>query len=235
MTNTSIQKYLAGFVHIYTAMGSVIAFVMILTALKGDTTGFLWLTLIAMVIDGTDGFLARKFDVKKNIPWFDGATLDNIVDYLTYVFAPVVLLWTNNYLPQNTAGLIIVSAVLLSSCYQFCRSDAKTDNKNYYFLGFPDYWNIIAFYAIVAGLSPNTTLLILLVCAILVFVPIKFLYPSRTKQYQKITVPLTILWFIAFLVIMMQLPNPNQGLVQLSLIYPIYYFLASIYLTLQIK
>jgi phosphatidylcholine synthase len=226
-----MKIFLARFVHIYTALGSVIAFIMILTALRGDTFGFLWLTLLAMVVDGTDGYLARRFEVKKYTPHFDGATLDNIVDYLTYVFAPVILFWTNNFIPQNTFGLLVVAAVLLSSCYQFSRADAKTDSKNYYFLGFPDYWNIIAFYAIVMSLDQAATSTILIICAILVFIPIKFLYPTRTKQFQKITIPLTGLWFASYILIMMQLPQPNPTLTSVSLLYPVYYFIASIYLT----
>ena len=208
---------------------------MVIAAIDHNTSAFLWLTLVAMIIDGTDGYLARKFDVKKNVPWFDGATLDNIVDFLTYAFAPAVLFWTGGYIPHNNSGLVIIAAVLLSSCYQFCRSDAKTDNKNYYFLGFPDYWNIIAFYAIVANLSSQVTSIILVACSILVFIPIKFLYPSRTKQMQGITVVLTVLWLISYLVLMMQLPTPNTNLVTLSLIYPLYYLVASLYLTYTIS
>ncbi len=208
---------------------------MVIAAINHDTTQFLWLTLVAMTIDGTDGFLARKFNVKKNIPWIDGATLDNIVDYITYVFAPAVLFWVNNYIPHNLFGTGIIAAVLLSSCYQFCRSDAKTDNQNYYFLGFPDYWNIIAFYVIALNLDTSTTSIILLLCSILVFIPIKFLYPSRTKQLQKLTIPLTALWFVAYIVIMLQLPTPNLQLVTLSLLYPLYYIVGSLYLTYKTK
>lgn len=229
------KKFLAGFIHLYTALGSVIAFLMVITAFHGNTVNFLWLSLLAMIIDGTDGFLARKFEVKKTLPWFDGATLDNIVDYLTYVFAPVILLWTNNFISQNTFGIITISAVLLSSCYQFSRSDAKTDNNNYYFLGFPDYWNIIAFYVIIFSLSSLVTSFILIVCSILVFAPIKFLYPSRTRQFQKSTVPLTVLWFINCILILAQLPQTDPILIQLSLIYPIYYIILSIYLTQKLK
>ncbi len=91
--------------------------------------------------------LARRFRVKETIPWFDGALLDNIVDYLTYVFAPVVLLWTTDYLPDGALGWVVAALPLLASSYQFCRVDAKTDD--HFFLGFPSYWNVVAFYAIV--------------------------------------------------------------------------------------
>jgi phosphatidylcholine synthase len=87
-------------VHAYTATGAVLALLIVLAAVDGDVTEALWLGLAALVVDGTDGMLARRFDVKERLPWFDGALLDNIVDYLTYVFAPIVLLLQTGYLPR---------------------------------------------------------------------------------------------------------------------------------------
>ena len=92
------------FVHGYTATGAVLALLIVLAAVDGDVARALWLGLAALVIDGTDGMLARKVGVKERLPWFDGALLDNIVDYLTYVFAPVVLLLQTGYLPERHDG-----------------------------------------------------------------------------------------------------------------------------------
>ena len=74
---------------------------------------------------------------------------------------------------------MIAAIPLLASGYQFCRTDAKTDD--HYFLGFPSYWNVVAFYVVVLDLTPAITAVILLGCSVLVFVPIKYVYPSRTK------------------------------------------------------
>ena len=109
----------------------------------------LWLFLAAIFVDGTDGLLARQFRVKEVMPGFDGALLDNIVDYMTYTLAPMVLLWANGFLPDGVWGGVVAAVPVLASCYQFCRSDAKTDD--HFFLGFPSYWNIVAFYAVVGG------------------------------------------------------------------------------------
>ena len=92
-------------VHLYTATGTVVGLLIVLAAIEGETVTALWLFFLALFIDGTDGTLARRFRVKETIPWFDGARLDDIVDYLTYVFAPVVLLWTTGSLPGRGAGL----------------------------------------------------------------------------------------------------------------------------------
>jgi phosphatidylcholine synthase len=97
--------------------------------------------------------LARRYGVKERLPWFDGALLDNIVDYLTYVFAPMVLLLQSGYLPDGNAGTVIAALPLVASSYQFCRVDAKTDD--HFFLGFPSYWNVVAFYAIAMDLTPR--------------------------------------------------------------------------------
>ena len=61
----------------------------------------------------------------------------------------MVLLWANGYLPDGPAGGVVAAIPLLASCYQFCRTDAKTDD--HFFLGFPSYWNIVAFYVVVLG------------------------------------------------------------------------------------
>jgi phosphatidylcholine synthase len=111
----SRNRRLAGAaVHVYTAIGTVLAFLIVLAALDGDAVAALWIGLAALVIDGTDGMLARSARVKETIPWFDGALLDNIVDYLTYVFAPMVLLWTTGALPHGPWGWALAALPLLA-------------------------------------------------------------------------------------------------------------------------
>src|SRR3712207_3816398 len=121
------QKLAGALVHLYTASGSVLGLLIVLAALEGEVEAALWLGLATLFIDGTDGMLARRFRVKETIPWFDGALLDNIVDYLTYVFAPIVLLWTTGHLPESWAGRVVAAIPLLASCYQFCRVDARSE------------------------------------------------------------------------------------------------------------
>lgn len=221
----------AGYVHIFTASGSAIALLIVLAAIKGETVTALWWGLVALIIDGTDGMLARRLKVKERIPWFDGARLDDIVDYLTYAFAPMVLLWTNGYLPSGWAGTLVAMAPLMASSYQFCRVDAKTDD--HFFLGFPSYWNIVAFYSIVLDLGTAEVTTILLVCSFLVFVPICYLYPSRTKTFWKANLVLTTIWHVLYAVILLQMPNPSGWAVGLSLLYLVYYLAVSLVLTVR--
>jgi phosphatidylcholine synthase len=202
---------------------------MIIAAIDGDAIRALWLSLVALVIDGTDGMLARRLRVKETIPSFDGARLDDIVDYITYVFAPVVLLWTRGYLPGGVLGGTLAALPLLASSYQFCRVDAKTED--HFFLGFPSYWNVVAFYVIVVGLSETATAMIFVVCSALVFVPIKYIYPSRTRAFRKANLLLTAGWLLTYAVMLLQTPHPNGAVVTLSVIYLLYYLAASVYLT----
>ena len=215
--------------HLYTASGSVLGLLIVLAAFEGDVEAALWLGLATLFIDGTDGMLARRFRVKETIPWFDGARLDDIVDYLTYVFAPIVLLWTTGQLPEGAIGWAVAALPLLASCYQFCRVDAKT--SDHFFLGFPSYWNIVAFYVIVLELGDLGTGVLIVVFAVLVFVPIRYVYPSRTRALQGLTLTLTLVWLIAYAVLVVQLPDPNAWVIAASLAYVAYYWGLSLWMT----
>ena len=215
--------------HLYTASGTVLALLALTSAIGGDTVRALWILLAALVIDGTDGMLARRLRVKQTIPGFDGARLDDIVDYITYAFVPLVLLWTGSYLPPGPWGAVVAAVPLLASCFQFCRTNAKTED--HYFLGFPSYWNVVLFYVVVLGLTPTVTAVVLLICATLVFVPVKYLYPSRTRTLRALNVSLAAVWLGLYAVILVGMPEPDLLAVALSLAYIAYYVIASVWLT----
>jgi phosphatidylcholine synthase len=216
-------------VHLYTALGSVLGFWIVIAAFEGEVVTALWLGLATLFIDGTDGMLARHFRVKETIPWFDGARMDDIVDYLTYVLAPVVLLWTTGHLPHDALGGVLAALPLLASCYQFCRVDAKT--ADHFFLGFPSYWNVVAFYAIVLDVGRTGTAITLVVLTVLVFVPVRYVYPSRTGLLRGLNLALAGTWLVTYAVLLAQYPDPNPLVVALSLAYLVYYVGLSLYLT----
>jgi phosphatidylcholine synthase len=234
MTRDSVWPRLAAAaVHVYTACGSMLALLIVLAAFDGEPVRALWLGLIAMIVDGTDGMLARWLRVKERLPWFDGARLDDIVDYLTYAFAPMLLLWSGHHLPAGFLGTGLMIVPLLASCYQFCRTDAKTDD--HFFLGFPSYWNVVAFYAIVLHVTPAVLGGALLVLSVLVFVPIRYLYPSRTPLHRTANLLLTTGWLACWAVILAQMPHPHPAVVVMSLAYVVYYVGLSLYLTVRAR
>jgi phosphatidylcholine synthase len=223
-------------VHLYTATGTVVGLLIVLAAIEGETLTALWLFFVALFIDGTDGMLARRFRVKETIPWFDGALLDNIVDYLTYVFAPVVLLWTTDSLPDGPLGWVVAALPLLASSYQFCRVDAKladSTDDDHFFLGFPSYWNVVAFYAIVLDASPTVVAVALVVFSVLVFVPVRYLYPSRMTTLRTTTLVFSTVWAVTYVVLLLQFPDPHPAVVAVSLAYLVYYCGLSVWLTLR--
>jgi phosphatidylcholine synthase len=226
-------------VHIYTACGAILAMLTIMEAIRGNVVLALWYCFAAVFIDSTDGTLARRFRVSETVPWFDGRRLDDIVDYLTYVFAPILLLWQNNFLPAGTLGQIVAMIPLFASAYQFCRVDAKTDGyeivaEDHFFLGFPSYWNIVAFYAVVMQLDATTVTTIILVCSILVFIPIRYVYPSRTVMFRRVTLLFTTLCSILYGVILWMMPEPQGWALNITLSYIVYYVALSLYLTYRI-
>jgi len=183
---------------------------------------------IATVIDSSDGILARRLEVKTRIPNFDGALLDNIVDYLTYVVVPAYLMLSAGMLPAGIFGYAIAAAVLLSSAYGFCQTNAKT--PDHFFLGFPSYWNLVAFYLYCFGLSPALNAAILAGFALMVFVPIKYIYPSRTELLRRLTVSLGVIWGALVIYLLATLSSPNQFVVWLSFTYIGYYLIMSVVL-----
>lgn len=225
-----LQKILAWGVHLFTASGAVFC-LLAMNAGAGQSwrEAFAWLTL-AVFIDAVDGFLARSARVKKVLPQFDGALLDNLIDYASYVLVPAFLLFRAELLPA-AFSFWGAAAIVLASAYQFCQADAKT--ADHYFKGFPSYWNVTVLYLLALGLDPRANLAIVAVLIILVFVPIRYVYPSRTPQFQTWTLTLGALWALSVIAIVWQLLAPPQWLLGASLLYVAYYFGVSLYLTIN--
>jgi phosphatidylcholine synthase len=222
------QVFFAWAVHAYTAFGAIAAFAGMLAVIATDYRGaFTWM-IVATFVDATDGVLARLARVKEVLPHFDGARLDDIVDYLTYVFLPVFLLYYAGDVPKGPVGGVVASAVLLSSAYGFASLDAKTDD--HFFTGFPSYWNIVALYVHVARLPAAVNAAILLAFVRLVFVRTGYVYPSRTPFLRGLTVALGGVWAVMVVVIVATLPQAPKWLWIGSLFFPVYYFMLSLML-----
>lgn len=187
---------------------------------------FLWM-IAATIVDGTDGILARLARVKEFTPSFDGARLDDIVDYLTFVFLPVLLLHQAGNLPPSW-GMAVSGAVLLSSAYGFASLDAKTADN--FFTGFPSYWNIVALYLHAAGMSPVVNAAILVALSVLVFVRIGYVYPTRTPALRGLTLTLGGIWGVMMIAIAAMLPEVSRPLLIASLFFPVYYTVLSLVL-----
>lgn len=217
---------LAWLVHLYTALGAAVAVFTLALVAAGRYREALALMGLALVLDATDGTFARAARVKELIPRVDGARLDDIVDYLNYVFVPCFLLAWTDLLPAGH-GWWIVCLPLLASAYGFSQTEAKT--ADHHFLGFPSYWNVVAFYCFVLDSAPWVNALVLIVLSVMVFVPIRYLYPSRNTLLQGLTIGLGAIWGVLCFTVMYLLPDPPYSLVLGSLFFPVYYLALSLW------
>ena len=163
-------------VHLFTSLGLVAGFLALLAIIDLDISRALLFLAIALFIDATDGSLARKADVKRWTPQFDGRKLDDITDYLNYTFIPVVFAYRFG-LVIGIAGQLVLGLVLILSAYGFCQKAAKTDDG--FFTGFPNFWNIVILYLYVFHLSPTVNALILFFFAILIAGAIQIHHPPH--------------------------------------------------------
>lgn len=186
----------------------------------------IYLMMLTMVIDSTDGALARWADVRGSIPWFDGALLDNICDYFTYVIVPACFMVEAGFLPHPLWAAIPV----LASSYGFSRDDAKT--SDHFFTGWPSYWNVVAMYFYVMDVTPGTAVWLTLLFAALVFVPLRYIYPSRTRELRPLSLAVLGAWVLGFSWIAVR-PDPQPFWIWLSLLGPGYYVALSIALHLR--
>lgn len=229
------HKILAASIHLFTAVGSVIGLLGLAACSRGDWRTVYILMIITVLIDSADGSLARKFRIKELLPQIDGALMDNLVDFVNYSLLPAFVLLLSNLLPGQFR-LLGASLVLLSSCYQFSQTNAKTDD--HFFRGFPSYWNLLVIYLALLGTHSATNLLAVTVCTILTFVPIYYVYPSRTPVLKKLTLWLSLPWIIMLSGAVMMSGSSSLGtfsypVTLISLFYILYYLLLSLFLTFR--
>ncbi len=193
-----VKKGIAWAVHAFTTCGIVAGFLALVAVLKGDAVvAFMWLG-VALFVDGIDGTLARRARVQEYTPNFDGTTLDNVIDFFTYVAVPALMVYWFNMVPApfwfapENWSLICAAAIMAVSCYTFANVGMKS--SDYYFVGFPAIWNVVVLYFYVLDTGWMVNLITIIVLCILTFVPIKFVHPLRVTHWRNITIPMTVLW-----------------------------------------
>ena len=233
MTATSGGSHSAGRVaaawgvHLLTASSAPAGLLAILATIRGDVaTAFLWMAY-ALAVDAIDGTLARAVRVKEVLPFVDGSRLDDVVDYVTYVIVPAFFVVQAGLLPP-AAAIPVASLVLVASGYGFSQTAAKT--PDHYFTGFPSYWNVVAFYLYVLHWPPAANAAVLTLLAVLVFVPLRYAYPSRMTELRAPTVILGLAWGAVLLWALFRFDAVPRPVLTWSLAYPAYYVGISLYL-----
>ena len=180
-------------VHLLTATGAVLSMLAMLAAVEGEwSLMFLWL-VVALVVDGIDGPLARRYDVKIHSPNYDGVLMDLIIDYLTYVFIPAYALFKSGLLSGWTGWFAIIVIVYGSVIY-FADTRMKTMDNS--FSGFPGCWNMVVLVLFATDPHWSVILLIVVVLTVAMFLPIKFIHPVRTERWRAVSLPVAVLWCV---------------------------------------
>ncbi len=218
----------AWLVHFYTSLGLVCSFFALTALLAGHPARFfLWLA-IAAFIDATDGTLARKFEVKKYTPGFDGRKLDDITDYINYAFLPIYFAYHTGMV--SGAGQFVLLFAILAAVYGFCQGAAKTDDG--FFTGFPNFWNFAILYLYIFKAPPALNAIVIFILSLLIWLPVKYISFS-TMPLRKITVAVCIVYGVMLALLIKNLQNPNPLLLWSSLLVPLYYVIASLVLTFK--
>jgi phosphatidylcholine synthase len=234
---TPAQRAGAYAVHVFTASGVVFAFLAAAETCAPDPRPravFLYL-LIQVLIDAADGPLARALHVKTRAARIDGRTIDDIVDYLTYTFVPLLLVWRMGWVPDPAGPWVALAMV--ASLFGFANTRAK-DEGGGFFLGFPSYWNIVAFYAglwhAMAGPWPNAAVIVVL--AVLTVLPVRFVYPNLApRPWKWPNIAGGLAWTVMLLWMLARYPDVPVWLMWVSLIYPAFYLALSAWLDVRAR
>ena len=188
-----LDKWRAFAIHLLTASGAFFAFMALIAAAERQwVTMFAWLGL-ALFIDGIDGPLARKIDIKRLLPNWSGDLLDSIIDYATFVMIPAVALYLSGLIGEPWSGVAAALIVISAAVYY---ADTRMKTKDNFFRGFPVAWNMVvfAYFAIQPGEWVAFGFVVL--CAIATFLPIKFLHPVRVARLRAVNLSVVAIWSI---------------------------------------
>ena len=187
------EKFLGILVHLLTGFGIIAGYFALIAVMNNNQKeAFLWLGL-AFLIDSIDGTLARKFNVKKNLPNIDGKMLDSIIDFFNYVIIPSIMIYWFRYVPDQFS-VLIPAILIFISIYSYVNLNILT-NDNYY-NGFPAIWNVIVLYFYIFGTSQNVNLILLTLLIFLKFSPLKCIHPLRVKRFKNLSIIFAIIWFL---------------------------------------
>lgn len=188
------SRVLAYGVHVLTALGAALGLLALQAVFIGDLAqAFAWLG-VALVVDAVDGPLARRFAVKERAKRYDGALLDLVVDFVTYVFVPAAMLLRPEVMAQPY-GIIAGLVVTLTSALYFADTGMKTDD--WWFRGFPAVWNIVVFYVVAFAPPAWLALAVILLASALMFLPVVFVHPVRVRRWRGLTLTVLALWAVA--------------------------------------
>ena len=228
-----MKVFLSYLIHLFTVSGVLFSFLALNASIQKDLPLTFFFLAIALFIDGIDGSLARKVDVKQYTPHINGENLDNIIDYLNYVFVPAFVIYWLDFVPSGTE-LLSALIILVVSCYTFANNNMKT--TDFYFSGFPALWNIVILYFYILNTNPLINFIVICALSVLTFRPIKYSHPFRVLYLRKTTLSVLTVWFFATVLIFYFEDfesSLNKIIFYLWILASIYFFLLTILRTIR--
>lgn len=235
------EKTKAWSVHAFTAFGSVAALFAVVW-ISEHQFNLAWAALfLALIIDGVDGTFARKFNVKRVLPFMDGMKIDYAVDILTYAFVPAWFLWegfilqagdVESMLPEGPLKWIAISIMLMVSMMYYGREGMVSED--HYFIGFPVLWNVVVFYMYYVVQAPAMINFWLVIAfSIMHFLPLKFPYPSQANRFLKMYIAAVAIAFAIniALVVISFMGSDSMALRWLSIACVLFFLLMTVYHT----
>ena len=212
---TLIQKILAWSVHIFTACGLLTGFMAVLAINAKDWQEAMSWLLVCLVIDGVDGTFARLFRVKEVLPYMNGKTIDYVIDFATYAIIPAYFFYEAQ-LVADAWRLPLTFLILLVSALYYGKEGMVSEDS--YFIGFPVLWNLTVFYLVfVLDCSATINAAIIIILAIMHFLPIKFAYPSQASHFKIITLIASVVILIAMPLLVYYYPERPLWLVWIAI------------------
>jgi phosphatidylcholine synthase len=181
-------------IHLLTASGAAFSLLSVFASFSGDwNTTFIWLGA-ALFVDGIDGPLARRYRVRERLPKWDGAALDFVIDYTTYVFVPAIIVARGLQLPP-VLGALAGIVVAVSGALYF--ADVRMKRPDNSFRGFPAVWNMPVFVLYAFLPPPIVTIVSVVALAVLTFLPVNFVHPLRVIRWRTPTLAMVAVWVMS--------------------------------------
>lgn len=184
--------------HAFTATGVLVGMAALVAVLDGSARlAIIWL-LVAQLIDGIDGPLARKWLPEEASTPFDGYVLDLVIDFVTCVLVPGAFIWHFGMLPHDRVGMLALSAMLFFSCLWFSRTDQQ--DAAGWFRGFPAAWNMVLPTLWLLDAPTSVTVAVVAVLSAATMIPLPFAHPIRVAQWRAWNITAMTVWIASVLV-----------------------------------
>ena len=206
-------------IHALTVTGILAGMASLIAVLNSEPTRAIVWMMLAVVIDGIDGPIARRWLTDSELPRFDGYILDLVIDYVTCVLVPCAFMWQFAVVNHGITGQLTVAGVLGTAALWF--SQTNMENEEHWFRGFPAAWNLVIPTLWLLGERPEFNILVCVGLSVLTLSTIEFPHTIRVGRFRYINVGVTSLWIVSLIVLSFRAEKINNAERLLLLIAPL--------------